>query len=280
MEKIILVDSCCNLPIEFFKEHDFVKMIGMPIDFDGEELIDRYDNEFDLKRFYEALSRGSISKTSQITPQRFVEFFDSNMDKEIYYIGFSSGMSGTIESSIIAKEDAENKNIHILDSICASVGYGALIYDLVKKYKEDKELDIVEYINDKKNYVQHIYTVNDLMYLKRGGRIPAAAAAVGTVINMKPIMSMSDDGKLTSYKKVRGMKKAIKVLYEEFVDRESDTKELFIGHANNYEGAIELKERVQESYPNVKIIINEESPTIGSHVGPGLLVMGFLGERR
>ncbi len=280
MEKIILVDSCCNLPIDFFEQHDFVKMIGMPIDFNGEELIDRYDNGFDLKRFYEALSDGAISKTSQITPQRFVDFFDSNLEKEIYYIGFSSGMSGTIESSIIAKEDANNKNVHIIDSRCASVGYGALIYDVVEAYKNDKNLDIEQYVTDKINFIQHVYTVSDLMYLKRGGRIPATAAAIGTVINMKPIMSMNQEGKLISYKKARGMKKAIKTLYEEFVEREHETKTLFIGHANAHEHAVELKNKIQSDYPNVTIIINEESPTIGSHVGPGLLVIGFIGERR
>ncbi len=280
MKRIILVDSCCNLPKHFFEEKDFVKMIGMPIDFDGDELVDRYDNGFNLKAFYEALGDGALSTTSQIVPQRFLDFFDSNMDKEIYYIGFSSGMSGTIESSIIAKEESKNKNVHIIDSKSASVGYGALVHDLVSKLEEEPDLDILEYVNDKKNNVQHFYTVNDLMYLKRGGRIPAAVAAIGTVINMKPIMSMDKEGKLVSYKKVRGIKKAIHTLSDEFSKRQMNTKDLFIGHANCYENALKLKDRIQKEYPMLNITINEESPTIGSHVGPGLLVIGFLGERR
>ncbi len=280
MQKFILVDSCCNLPKEFFEEKEFVKMIGMPIDFDGEELIDRYDNGFDLKNFYESLAGGSISKTSQITPQRFAEFFDANMDKEIYYIGFSSGMSGTVESSIIAKESCENKNVHVIDSKCASVGYGALIFDLVTALETNPELDVEKYVKEKIDYVQHLYTVSDLMYLKRGGRIPPATAAIGTVINMKPIMSMDTDGKLAPYKKVRGIKKAIKILIEEFDNRNNNTKHLFIGHANNYENALHLKEKILEKYPDLIITINEESPTIGSHVGPGLVVIGFIGERR
>ncbi len=280
MRRIILVDSCCNLPREFFEEKEYIKMIGMPIDFDGNELIDRYDNDFDLKFFYETLSKGALSTTSQIVPQRFLEFFENNADSEIYYIGFSSGMSGTIESSILAKQMEEFKNVHIIDSKCASVGYGALIYDLAKALEEDDCLDIEEYVESRKYYVQHLYTVSDLMYLKRGGRIPATAATIGTVINMKPVMSMDDEGKLTSYKKVRGMKKAIHALADEFEKRQKDTKELFIGHANAYENALDLKERIQTKYPELNIIINEESPTIGSHVGPGLIVIGFIGERR
>ncbi len=279
MEKIILVDSCCSLPKEFFEQRNYIKMIGMPIKFEDDEFIDIYDNNFDLVKFYNMLNNGKNAVTSQIVPQRFIDFFNEHLDKEVYYISFSSGMSGTFESAVIASREFDN--VTVIDSLSASVGYGALIYSLALKIDNKECFDIEEYIKSTRLYVNHIFTVDDLMYLSRGGRLSGVSAVIGSAINMKPILRIDEEGRLVRYKKVRGRKKALLSLVDEYIEKQGgNTKDLFVSHANALDDAVEIKEKIKKKYNDLNIFIIEQSPTIGAHVGPGLIVIGFIGDKR
>lgn len=282
MNKYILIDSGCNLTKEFLEEHDFIKVIGIPVNIDGEEFLDEPLNEYISKEdFYNRLKNGDVAKTSLISPARFKEKFEELSDKPVYYIGFSSGMSGTFQSSILAKAEIEDNEIHLIDTLSASVGVGNIVLELVDKLKEDKELDIVEFVNKMILNVNHYFIVDDLMYLKRGGRIPAALATIASVINLKPVMTVDKEGKLISEKKVRGRKRAIKYMIDKLDEKMLDsTNRVMLSHTSSKDDIEDIKAKIIEKYKDIEVIINEESPTIGSHIGPGLLVISFIGKER
>lgn len=285
MDFNILVDSCCTLEKEFFKENKFIHMIGMPISIGNLDFEDHYEEKpLTGEDFFEKLKDGEISKTSLINSVSFTKYFEELSDKPTYYIAFSSKMSGTINNAYIARdmlEDSKKKNIFIIDSISASVAYGALIYRLVETLKENKDINILEFIEEYKNKINAIFTVDDLIHLKRGGRIPTALATIGTMINLKPIMKLGVDGSLEQFKKVRGRKKAIKEMIEYFkLKYNGDYSQVFIAHGNCIERAKELEKEILNIYPNIKTHIILEGATIGTHVGPGLMVLSFFGDFR
>ncbi|MBN2260581.1 MAG: DegV family protein [Clostridiales bacterium] len=288
MNKVILVDSCCNLPSSFYHENkDFLHMISMPIHLGNRDFLDEHGKTITYKEFYDELRNGVVPSTSQITPinffDKFKEFYDA--EKEMLYIAFSSGMSGTHNNAIIAKEmfleEYPNAKITIVDSFSASAGYGVIVKKAVEMIHIHEISDIAKFIEDNRLNINHIFSVQDLMFLKNGGRIPPALAAVGTLLNLKPIMDVDTEGKLRQKEKVRGKKKvyhtfltAIKANYI------PEMSSIIIGHGNCEEDAIELKSMIEIELGYKDIIISEESPTIGSHVGPGLLVIGYMGNER
>ncbi len=281
MKKLYLViDSCCNIDRSFIEERDYIKVIGMPVDLDGENFIDYFDQYISKEEFYKRLSQGSLSKTSLITPSRFKELFESLSDREIHYICLSSGMSGTMEAAIAAKNELKDQKIYIHDSMLASVGCASLVRRLVEELEKNSELDIDSFVKENRAKVCTVLFVEDLDYLKRGGRIPPALAGIAKILNLKPIMRVdsANDGKLVPITKVRGRKKAIQFIKDEVESKFTpNTKYLYVAHSASDDEANELGKYLKEKY-NREVFINEESPTIGSHVGPGFLIVSFLGE--
>ena len=227
--------------------------------------------------------------TSQANVGEFQERFQKYVNEgySIIYIGFSSALSGCVNSARLAMEniklDNENSDITIIDSKSASMGLGLLVYYASKMLKEGKSKDeIVNWIEENKLRVNHWFTVDDLNHLKRGGRVSSSVAIVGTMLSIKPIMHVDDEGRLTPVSKVKGRKKSIKVLQEKIVEKIVNPEEqvIFISHGDCLEEAEHLKELITSVIKVKDVIINNVGPVIGSHSGPGTMALFFIGNSR
>lgn len=226
--------------------------------------------------------------TSQINSYRFYEVFEKYIKENysIIYIAFSSALSGTYNSSLIAKdeilENYPNADISIIDSKSASLGVGLIVHEACKlKEKGKSKEEVVNHIEDMKLKVNHLFTVDDLNHLKRGGRISPTVAAIGTLLQVKPLLYVPNDGTLCNFGKVKGRKKSIKSLFnklEEKIDINSN-ETIFISHGDCIEDAERLKDMITEKY-DVEVIINYIGLAIGSHSGPNTLALFFKGENR
>ncbi len=284
---VLIVDSGSDLPIEFINEPN---IIGLPIgcDFKGRNIEDYFGQTLDIKEFYDGLRDGEMYTTSQINVYKFEESFKNIVKegKSIIYIGLSSGLSGTINNArnaaLSVGEEYPDSDITIIDTLSASMGIGLLAYKVYDMMREDKQKDeIVEFIEDIKLKINHYFTVDDLNHLKRGGRVSSSAATVGTLLNVKPVLHMDNEGKLIPLNKVRGRKKAILELVKKFTDRSVGEQQLItISHGDCLEDARILEELCRKSGRVKDCVINNLGPTIGSHTGAGLLALFFVGTSR
>ena len=287
-EIILVIDSGCDLPLDYIKQDNIVPL-GLVCNFKGESIEDDFGKNFTRKDFYAALREGEMPTTSQINSQRYVEVFRKYVmeKKSIIYIAMSSALTGTINSANIAREtileDFPEADISIIDSKCASLGQGLLVYyayEMLKKGNTKEE--IVTWLEKNKLKINHWFTVNDLNHLKRGGRISSSAAAVGTLLNIKPVLFVDNEGMLTAFSKCRGRKKAISTLVEKFKERTDPNvlQVIAIGHGDCIEDALALEALVRE-HGNVKdVILSYVGTAIGSHTGPEILGLYFIaGER-
>ena len=287
-DTILVIDSGCDLPLEYIGQDNIVPL-GLVCNFKGEAIEDDFGKNFIRKDFYDALRQGEMPTTSQINSQRFIEVFRKYVKegKSIIYIVMSSALTGTINSANIAREtileEFPEADISIVDSKCASLGQGLLVhyaYEMLKQGNSKEE--IVTWLEENKLKINHWFTVNDLNHLKRGGRISSSAAAVGTLLNIKPVLFVDNEGRLTPFSKCRGRKKAINTLAEKFKERTDPNKEqvIAIGHGDCIEDALALEALVRE-HGNVKdVILNYVGTAIGSHTGPEILGLYFIAEER
>jgi len=287
-ETILVIDSGCDLPLEYIGQDNIVPL-GIICNFKGEAIEDDFGKQIIRKDFYDALRQGEMPTTSQINSQRYEEVFRKYVQKgkSIIYIALSSSLTGTINSANLAREtileEFPEADISIVDSKCASLGQGLLIhyaYEMLKQGSSKEE--IVAWIEENKLKINHWFTVNDLNHLKRGGRVSSSAAAVGTLLNIKPVLLMDNEGRLTPFSKCRGRKKAINELAEKFKERTDPNKEqvIAIGHGDCIEDALALEALVRE-HGNVKdVILNYVGTAIGAHTGPEILGLYFIAEER
>ncbi|MBZ9609695.1 DegV family protein [Clostridium estertheticum] len=285
---ILVIDSGCDLSLDYIKQENIVP-IGIICNFKGQAIEDDFGKNIIRKDFYDALRQGEMPTTSQINSQRYVEVFRKYVkeEKSIIYIALSSALTGTINSANIAietiLEEFPEADISIVDSKCASLGQGLLVhyaYEMLKKGNSKQE--IVTWLEENKLKINHWFTVNDLNHLKRGGRISSSAAAVGTLLNIKPVLFVDNEGRLTPFSKCRGRKKAINTLVEKFKERTDPNKEqvIAISHGDCIEDALALEALVREN-GNVKdVILNYVGTAIGSHTGPEILGLYFMGDER
>ncbi len=256
----------------------------------GEKEYHQYpDNrELSMKEFYEGQVAGLETKSSQITPAEFTKAFEEILKegKDIIYYGLSSGLSGTYNSSVIAAEDLQEKyperRIKCINAICASVGEGYMLVMAAKKAaKENLDFDeVVKYIEEKQYEICHWFMVDNLDQLRKGGRISAVSAIVGSALNICPVITTDREGALRVATKVRGRKKAMNYLIERMeVDGFKEENELvMVGHANNMEAAEKLKSDILEKGLAKEVQIADIGPVIGSHVGSGMCAVLFVGE--
>ena len=286
----IITDSCCDLPLDYVESNaDLLHVIGMPIQIDDETRIDDLGKTYSHKDFYNSLRQGKMPSTSQINAYRFEMIFKEYIaaGHSVIYLGFTSGMSGTFNSAILAKnlilEQFPHAQIEVIDTLCASIGQGALTIETLLRVKEGYSLeDIVRWVEDKKLKFHHWFGVNDLNYLKNGGRISATTALVGNVLNVKPTLTVDHKGTLKSYSNVRGRKKSIALLANKLathIDR-NEARTILLGHGNCLDDALLLKEIIESGNPLPNIIVTELSMTIASHVGPDMIAVAFLGDER
>lgn len=288
MEVVVITDSCCDLPIKWIKENK-VEVMPIKVNINGIEVNDDLGQSLSYKEFYNKIRSAEKASTSQVNSYEFEEVFEKyiKQGKKVIYLGFSSGLSGCINSAILARESLKEKyddlDIEIIDSKCASLGLGAIVYYLVNILNENKDCkEAINWVENNKLKLNHWFTVDDLNHLKRGGRLSAAKAIVGTMLNVKPIMNVDDEGKLQPVEKVKGRKKSLKVLKDklksEIIDSENQT--IFISHGDAIEEAEYLKELILSEVKVKDVVINNIGPAVGTHSGPGTIALFFLGEKR
>ena len=288
MNTIIITDSNCDLPEEFLKKNN-IPVIPFHFNLNGKDYEDNFGKSIGYKEFYDELRRGGMSTTSQISPYTYEEYFRKYVNEgfSVIYIGFSSALSKSYDNSVLAREnvlqDIPDADITVIDSKAASVGQGLLIQkaiDMLKAGKTNEE--IITWIESNKTRVNHWLTVDSLDHLKRGGRLSATSAAFGTMLNVKPLLIVDKDGKLAPVNKVRGRKKAIRALFEEFKNAGTNINDetVYISHADCVEEAQYLKDMINKELKVKEVAINLLGPIIGTHTGPGLLCIVFMGRER
>ncbi|MBU3216994.1 DegV family protein [Clostridium estertheticum] len=287
-EIILVIDSGCDLPLEYIKQ-DSIVPLGLICNFKGQAIEDDFGENFTRKDFYDALRQGETPTTSQINSQIYLNIFKKYvlLKKSIIYIALSSALTGTINSANIAREtileDLPDADIRIVDSKCASLGQGLLThyaYEMLKSGKSTGE--IVKWLEENKLRINHWFTVNDLNHLKRGGRISSSAAVVGTLLNIKPVLFVDNEGRLIPFSKCRGRKKAISTLVQKFKEKSDPSikQVIAISHGDCLGDALALELLLREN-GNVKdVILNYVGTAVGSHVGPEMLGIFFIAKER
>lgn len=286
-EFVLFTDSACDIAPAILKDWN-VECISLSLLFDGEDKeISNYD--ITATDFYKRMRDGDTAKTSAINVEGFKTAFEPTLKsgKDVLYLGFSSGLSTTVNSARIAadelKEDYPAASVTVVDTLCASAGQGLLVYLAVKQRDEGKTLaEIAEYAEKTKVGMCHWFTVDDLVYLKRGGRISPTVAFVGGILGIKPVLHMDDEGHLISMSKARGRKNALKAIVDRFnelaVDKQNGT--VFISHGDCIDDANELAGMLKDAFGVTVSIIADIGPVIGAHSGPGTLALFFIGKER
>ncbi len=282
----IITDSCCDLPAELYNKLD-VDVIPLTVDFRGKS-INTYPEAW-LQEFYEGLQKGEVAQTSAANPENWKQVLIPVLEKgeDALLLVFSSGLSTTYQSAVIAAEELAElypqRTVSVVDTLCASMGQGLLVYYACKLRDDGLSLaDLTAWCEENKHQVCQWFTVDDLMYLKRGGRVSAATALVGTMLQIKPVMHVDEEGHLMKVSTARGRKASIdalaKKLGETGLPGRNDT--VFISHGNCKEDAQYLAEKLKKEYGVKEVVIYYVGAVIGSHSGPGTLALFFMGNKR
>ena len=283
----IFTDSACDIKKQVLSEWG-VASASLSLRFTDSDTEYKND-EVDISDFYAKMQNGKIAKTSAVNTEGFVEIFEPALEEgcDILYIGFSSGLSTTSNSARLAAEELKAKyperKIITLDSLCASAGQGLLIRLALDKKDEGKTIEeVAEYVQNTRLNVCHWFTVDDLVYLKRGGRINPTVAFVGNMLGIKPVLHVDDEGHLVNVTKVRGRRASIKALFDKYTELATDAKSghVYISHAACENDAIELAKMIENAHGVKTEIITDVGPVIGAHSGPGTLALFFVGNKR
>jgi DegV family protein with EDD domain len=288
MDKYVIVsDATLDLPSDIINEYG-IKVIPMGVSIDDVQYSHYPDErEISIEEFYARLKNGAISHTTQITPAVFMEYFTDILEQgqDILYIAFSSGLSGTYNTSQIVIRDLEqeypDRKIYVVDSLCASVGEGLLVFNTALKKRSGMNIDeLYEWVEQNKRKARHWFTVKDLFYLKRGGRINSIEAIVGTALKIRPVLSTDDQGKLTVVTKIRGSRAELDFMVTKLIEDGENLagQTVIIGHGDDIAQAQELEKLIREKNLVQDIIISKIGPVIGTHTGPGMLALTFMGK--
>lgn len=284
---VIITDSSCDIAPELLQQWG-VPYVALTVKFDDQkESFGNYDMPF--PDFYQKMREGGVARTAAANMETFRNAFEPFLKegKDLLYIGFSSGLSTTVNSGAMAArelmEEYPDRKVRTVDTFAASAGFGLLVYLTVQEKKRGASLEqAAKFVEDTRFHLCHWFTVDDLVYLKRGGRVSAAAAFVGGLLNIKPVLHMDDPGHLIPMFKVRGRRASIKALADKYgelaVDRENGT--VFISHGDCIDDAKLLENMLAERYGAKVSLITYVGPVIGSHSGPGTLALFFVGKER
>ncbi len=284
---IICTDSACDIKPELLAEWG-VRSSSLTFRFDDSEK--EYSNEdMDTLTFYQKMREGGVAKTAAVNVESFVALFEDCLKEEadILYIGFSSGLSTTYNSGRLAAEQLRAKyperKILTVDTLAASAGEGMLLYLAVNKQKEGATLEeVASYIESIKLNLAHWFTVDDLVYLKRGGRVSPTAAFFGNMLGIKPVLHVDNEGHLTPVSKVRGRKTSIRAMADQYTATAEDPTKgpVFVSHGDCMKDVEELGAILKERHGVSLDIIADVGPVIGAHSGPGTLALFFLAKQR
>ena len=287
-EYVITTDNNSDLPEKYLKDHG-VGCMYLSYSMDGKNYT--HENFLPEHEFYEAMRNGSMPTTAQVNPENAKALLEPYLKegKDILHIAFSSGLSGTYNSSRIAAEELmeeyPDRRIIVVDSLSASLGQGLLVWLAQQKKELGQTLeDVADWAEKNKLKMVHLFTVDDLNHLYRGGRVSRTTAIVGSMLNIKPVLHVDNEGKLTAIGKVRGRKKAlqelIKLMDEKIGSFGADCDTIFISHGDCEQDAQYVAAKVKEKYNIKNIIINQVGATIGAHSGPGTMALFFVGDVR
>ena len=282
----IVTDTCCDFPQKMYDDLSLA-VIGLSVNYQG-KTHNTYTERW-LKKMYDGLRNGESATTSAANPQEWASVIEPVLaaGEDALVLAFSSGLSTTYQSAVIAAEELAEKypdrKIRVVDTLGASMGQGLLVWYACKKKADGMSMDeVADWCEDHKQNICHWFTVDDLMYLKRGGRVSAATALVGTMLQIKPVLHVDSEGHLTSVSKARGRKAAIDALAKKVAELalpgENDT--MFISHGDCIEDANYLADILKSKHGVKEVVISYVGAVIGSHAGPGTLALFFMGEHR
>ena len=281
----LFTDTSANLPVEIIDEYG-IEVVPFSYTIDGVEYIP--EREFDGKAFYAAMRAGSEVKTSMVNAGTFIERFKTALDagKDVLYIGMSGGISGTANAALMAKQELDeeypDRKIVVIDTLAASLGEGLFVVKAAEQLRDGAALDTIE--EDIRAQVPSMcqsFTVDDLKYLKKTGRVSGAAAIIGNVLSIHPILIGDYEGKIVVKSKVRGMKRTLDALAERYAELVLNKAETIgIAHADNEEGKAYLVQRLRDKGLTGKCLSVCYEPVTGSHVGPGTVALFFFGTDR
>jgi len=286
---VIVTDSATDISSEMVKSLG-LHVVQLAVIMDGAEPMP--GDCIDPKEFYAELRAKKDATTSAVNIDQFLAYFGEILEKkdtDILYLGFSSGLSGTYNASCVAMRELSEKypdrKLYSVDTLCASMGQGLLVWYAAKLKESGADIDTVrDWVENNKLNLCHWFTVDDLFFLKRGGRVSAATAVVGTMLGIKPVMHVDNAGKLIKVTTARGRKASIDELFNRMkasvLPKSDDCETVFISHGDCEEDAQYLANRVREELGYTHIEINFIGPVIGAHSGPGTLALFFLGKER
>ncbi len=285
----IITDSGANLTAELIKEYG-VKVVSLSYTVKDQEFLSYVEGEeTDYKAFYDLLRSKESVKTSLVSYERVESALKEALDagNDVLYLAFSSALSGSCQIARNCMEDLKEsypeRKMFLVDTLCASMGQGLLLKYAVDKKNSGATIDeTYQWLEDNKLRLVHLFTVDDLFFLKRGGRISGATAVMGTILNFKPLLHVSNEGKLVSYGKTRGRNNSISELITRMgeIGENLSEQDIFIVHGDCIEDAQLLAQKAKEAYGVKSVTINYVDQVIGSHSGPGTLAIFFMGKER
>ena len=286
-EFVIVTDSSADLPASLVQELG-VEVLPLSFTVQGKTYHNYPDDrEMDPKVFYKMLRDGEMATTSAVNVAEYTAMLEPLLQagKDVLVLAFSSGLSTTYQSSVIAvnelAEQYPDRKICTVDTLCASMGQGLMVWLAAQEQKKGKSLEEVrDWVEENKLRLCHWFTVDDLHFLKRGGRISAATAVVGTMLSIKPVLHVDDEGHLISMGKARGRGASLTALVDHMEQTVTDVDTVFISHGDCLADAEKVAADVKKRFGTRDVVINTIGPVIGAHAGPGTVALFFLGTKR
>lgn len=286
---VILTDSSADLPAHLVAELG-VEVLPLSVRIGEESFRDYPDHrEIDPHAFYDRLRKGERATTNAVNVGEYEEAIEPHLEagKDVLVLAFSSGLSATYQSSVLAVNELSEKypqrKVYTVDTLCASLGQGMLVWLAARRRAAGETIDQVrDWVEANKPNLCHWFTVDDLHFLKRGGRVSATTALLGTMLSIKPVLHVDDEGKLISMSKARGRAAALSALVDRMAETAIDpaSQTIFISHGDCLEDAQKVADMARERLGVKDVVINNVGPVIGAHTGPGVMALFFLGEKR
>lgn len=284
----IVTDSSCDLPAPLLEKMG-IRVVPLAVNLDGKTYFNYPDGRaIGFEEYYAQLRSGKQATTSAVNMSLFRTVMEAELiaGHDVLYLGFSSGLSGTFNAGAMAARELQEEypefELIAVDTLCACMGQGLLVYLAALEKAGGKSMhEVRDFVEAQKLHICHWYTVDDLQHLKRGGRIGGTTARLGTMLNIKPVMNMDNEGKLAAVSKARGRAAALRALVEKMGEQaiEPEKQTVFIAHADCYDDAHKVAEMIHERFGS-KSLINYIGPVIGAHAGPGTVALFFVGKER
>jgi DegV family protein with EDD domain len=283
---VFMTDSDSDLPFHLKEQYD-IPVVYMPYALDGKEYFDDLGQMLDHKSYYDMMRNGATPVTSALNEATYLDYFEPVLkEKDLLFVAFSSKLSCTLQAVYSAREKLLKKyperKFTVVDTLRISGPMTLLVLKAHEMYRAGKPMDeVASWLEANRLRAQAYFIVDDLKYLKRGGRISATAATVGTMLDLKPIIMEAADGTLTSNDKIRGRKKAIAFIVDKMLEFAPDPAEspVFVLNADSHDDAERVKAMVEQKLPGANVLIENVGPVIGAHAGPGTLALCFIGTK-